>query len=210
MKILKKVYKKLNIFKKKQNLKDLPFFCNEYSELEKYKIGPFSYGRPQLLFENDFATLTIGNYCSIANGVKIFLGGNHRIDWVSTYPFNDTPKEFETAKHITGHPATKGDVNVGNDVWIGYNAIILSGVTIGDGAVVGAGSVVSKSIGAYEIWAGNPAKFVKKRFSDEEIASLLKIKWWNWTYDKVQLNIDQLCQDNIKLFINKNHEKENS
>ncbi|WP_344824120.1 CatB-related O-acetyltransferase [Rurimicrobium arvi] len=130
--------------------------------------------------------------------MKIFLGGNHRVDWVSTYPFPALPGFFPEAAEITGHPSTKGDVVIGNDVWIGYAAIILSGVTIGDGAVIGAGSVVSKNVGPYEIWAGNPAVCIKKRFPEEIIARLLTEKWWDKPDAAMRASIKTLCESPLK------------
>lgn len=106
----------------------------------------------RFFFENEESNLIIGKFCSIAGGVTIFLGGNHRLDWISTYPFNMLEEEFPEAKMIKGHPATKGDVKIGNDVWIGQNAVIMSGIIIGNGAVIAANSVVTKNIKDYEVW----------------------------------------------------------
>ena len=168
---------------------------------KKYKIGEYTYGIPTVLFENESANLTIGKFCSIAEGVTIFLGGNHRVDWISTYPFNIFKQNFPEAEHIKGHPSTKGDVEVGNDVWIGRNASILSGVKIGNGAVIASGAVVTKNIGPYEIWGGNPATFIKKRFDDKEITKLLEIKWWDWDIELIKKNIGLICNANIEEFI---------
>lgn len=180
------------------------FYSKDIFADKKHQIGDFTYGAPRILFENEDAILKIGKYCSIAEQVTIFLGGNHRTDWVTTYPFNRVPDPyFEDFKTLEGHPATKGNVEIGNDVWIGYKAIVLSGVKIGNGAVVAAGSVVTKNIGAYEIWAGNPAKFIKKRFTDDEIESLEKIKWWDWDQEIINTNINNLCSNSISQFIEK-------
>lgn len=119
----------------------------------------------------------IGNYCSISEDVLSFLGGNHRVDWVTTYPFNVLNNELF---NDIGQSATKGNVGKGNEVWIGFRTSILLGVKIADGAVIAACSVVTKDIGPYEIWGGNPAKFIKKRFPDNEIQRLLEIQGWNW------------------------------
>jgi len=121
--------------------------------------------------------LRIGSFCSLARKVTIFLGGDHRIDWVTTYPFMHFR---ESARHVEGHPRTKGDVVIGNDVWIGYGATILSGVRIGNGAVVGACSVVTRDVPAYGIVAGNPAKLLRHRFSEETIRLLEQLAWWDW------------------------------
>jgi len=177
------------------------FYTKDFYLDTNYEIGEFSYGHPHLLHWGEKANLQIGKFCSIAENVKIYLGGNHRIDWVTTYPFNMVNNQFPDAASITGHPATKGDVVIGNDVWIANDVSILSGVVIGNGAVIAAGAVVTKNIGDYEIWAGNPAKFVRKRFSDEHIDKLLKIRWWDWDTGKINIHIKLICSADIELFI---------
>lgn len=109
--------------------------------------------------------------------MTFLLGGEHRNDFVTTYPFNALLEDFN---FIKGHPHTKGDINVGNDVWIGSNVKILSGVNIGDGAIIGANSLVTKDIPPYAIAGGNPAKIIKYRFDNETNDKLLKIQWWNF------------------------------
>ncbi len=174
------------------------FYTRNYYKDRKFIIGDYTYGKPDVIFENENANLVIGKFCSIAEKVCIFLGGNHRTEWITTYPFSSIPKEeFESFRHITGHPTTKGDVVIGNDVWIGRGVTILSGVKIGDGAVISAESVVTKEVGSYEIWGGNPAKFIRKRFSAEEIAKLQEIQWWNWDIEKIKENIPLLMSENI-------------
>lgn len=176
------------------------FFTKDYFKNSKFVIGEYTYGKPDVKFNCDEANLYIGKFCSIADRVTIFLGGNHRTDWITTYPFNDLPKYFPGASHIKGHPATKGNVVIGNDVWIGYNSTIMSGINIAEGAVIAAQSVVTKNIGPYEIWGGNPAKFIRKRFSDETIEFLLDIKWWDWPLEKILENVEQLQSRNIEQF----------
>lgn len=113
----------------------------------------------------------------IREEVVFLLGGEHRADWITTYPFNAL---FGEGAHITGHPSSKGDIVVGNDVWIGYQSCILSGVTIGNGAIIGAKSVVTKDVPPYAIVAGNPAKFIRYRFPQETIDKLEHLAWWDW------------------------------
>ena len=170
---------------------------------ELFDIGDYTYGTPKVIHWDDSTHLHIGKFCSIADGVTILLGGNHRTDWVTTYPFNVLSEPFPNAKNIVGHPATKGDVWIGNDVWIGYGATILSGVHIGDGAVIGAGSVVSKNVDPYAIVVGNPGRMVKKRFDEKNIESLLEIGWWNWDISKINDESHNLCCSNVKEFIDR-------
>jgi len=150
---------------------------------DRFSVGRGTYGEPAVLSWGGPSTLRVGSFCSIAEGVVIFLGGgNHRHDWITTYPFSVFR---ESAKAIAGQMQTKGDVIIGNDVWIGASAVILSGVSIGDGAVIGAYAVVSKSVPAYTVAVGNPARPVRKRFTEEEIALLQQIAWWDWSDEKL-------------------------
>ena len=155
-------------------------------------VGDYTYGCPKVLHWNDKTILCIGKYCSISDDVTIILGGNHRPDWVTTYPFSALSNDWPEAENIEGHPATKGDIVIGNDVWIGYGATILSGVTIGDGAVVGAKAVVSKDVSPYAIVVGNPAQEVKKRFDEEMISVLLERRWWDWPEERVRSHMGAL------------------
>jgi acetyltransferase-like isoleucine patch superfamily enzyme len=167
---------------------------------DRYIIGDHTYGKPRVLSWGGRESLTVGRFCSISTGVTIFLGGEHRVDWVSTYPF---PLFWEDARSIAGHPSTKGDVVIGNDVWIGYGATILSGVQIRDGAVIGAFSLVTQDVPAYAIVAGNPAHIIKYRFDEETIKKLLKIQWWNWPDHVVNANVKLICSQSIDEFIRK-------
>jgi len=177
-------------------------------------IGEISYGIPTVYDVTKKHKLTIGNFCSIAENVLIFLDGNHRTDWVTTYPPNGfaLSHEIDTSS-VTGHPGSKGDVVIGNDVWIGYGVTILSGVTIGDGAVVAAQSVVVKDVPPYAIVGGNPAQFIKYRFSKEVIKKLLAIQWWNWENEKIKKNVFKLLSPEVDKFADefyKEVEKDNS
>ncbi len=167
-----------------------------------HSIGRYTYGEPRVIKWGNETKLKIGSFCSIASGVTIILGGNHRVDWITTYPFNVVFNDFN---HIKGHPSTKGDVIIGNDVWIAMNAFILSGVKIGDGSVIAANSVVCKDIPPYTIVAGNPAKEVKTRFDPTIIDKLMTIKWWDWDIEKIKKNVHLLMSDNIEDFIANNY-----
>ena len=164
-------------------------------------IGKYTYGTPNIHWENDNSKLTIGNFCSIAGNVNIYLGGNHRTDWVTTYPFGHINQDKFTDFNGVGHPSTKGDVIIGNDVWIASNVTIMSGVTIGDGAVIANNSHVVKDVEPYSMVGGNPAKLIKYRFTKEQIENLLEIKWWDWDDDKINKYTPLLCNNNIDDFI---------
>lgn len=165
----------------------------------EYPIGRGTYSPDlEVLRRKDGAVLKIGAFCSIAAGVKIILGGEHRIDWVTTYPFNVL---WDMGKNIKGHPKTKGDVVIGNDVWIGNDAVILSGVKIEDGAVIGARAAVSVDIPPYSIAVGNPVRIVKKRFDEDTIQRLLKIKWWEWNDDRIGKMLPMLLNNDIESFL---------
>lgn len=163
-----------------------------------YEIGRGSYGPITVKTFGPGEQLKIGNYCSFAQDVHILLGGNHRLDWVTTFPFSALHSEYRT---FEGHPATKGAVIIGHDVWVGHGATILSGVEIGTGAVVGAGSVVTGNIPPYAIAVGNPARVVGYRFDGKTIASLLKIAWWNWSEAEVDRAMPMLLSNDIQSFI---------
>lgn len=163
-----------------------------------YNIGRWTYGTPEVLAWDDKTQLTIGKYCSIAAGVTIILGGEHRSDWIATYPFSEF---FEEGKLIEGHPASKGDIVIGNDVWIGQNATILSGVNIGSGAIIGAEAVVAKDVAAYTIVAGNPARNMRARFDDETISALLSACWWDLPHEQLLKLIPMLQSSDVKSFL---------
>lgn len=160
-------------------------------------IGEYTYGKPRIMTWGEESRLKIGRFCSIAEGVTIFLSGNHRTDWVTTYPFPVFGEDWPEATGIKGHPASKGDVVIGNDVWIAYGATILSGVTIGDGAAIAARAVVTKDVAPYAIVAGNPAVEIKKRFDPDTIDLLLEVKWWDWPVEKIKANMHILCSGDI-------------
>lgn len=164
----------------------------------RYKFGRGTYGGLTVRSWGEGAMLNVGNYTSIADGVKIFLGGEHRSDWVTTFPFSVL---WDSARHLSGHPKTKGDVSIGNDVWIGSEALISSGVYIGDGAVVGARAVVTHDVAPYSIVAGNPARLVRFRFDEEIIERLLALKWWNWEEAVLENAMPDLLSDNIVSFL---------
>lgn len=141
-------------------------------------VGDFTYGKP-IIYQWDGTTkLKIGKFCSIGGNVQILLGGEHHHEWITTYPF-DVLLDGMTAK-------SKGDVEIGNDVWIGDDAMILSGVRIGDGAVIGAKALVTKDVQAYEIVGGVPAEHIRWRFGMmREAVRVWRLEWWNWPTEKI-------------------------
>jgi acetyltransferase-like isoleucine patch superfamily enzyme len=173
-------------------------FTRENPAYSAYDVGEWTYGAPTVLSWGEGAKLQIGKYCSIAGGVTILLGGEHRTDWITTYPFN---KLWVEASNISGHPKTRGDVIIANDVWIGRDALIVSGVHIGSGAVIGARSVVTKNVAPYTIVAGNPAKMIRARFTPEQRDALLSIAWWDWPETRIKEAIPVLLSGNVDEFI---------
>jgi virginiamycin A acetyltransferase len=141
--------------------------------------------------------LIIGKFCMIASDVKFIMNGaNHLTDALTTYPFAIFGHGWEDAMEGKKYPQ-KGDLLIGNDVWIGHNATIMAGVTIGDGAIIATNSTVVKDVAPYAIVGGNPANEIKKRFSDETIAELLALKWWNWPIEKITRNVKALTGNRL-------------
>ncbi len=163
-----------------------------------YAIGRGSYGLLEVSDYGEGATLRMGAWCSTAQGSRVLLGGGHRTDWVTTYPFTDIEPALA---HIPGHPVSRGDVVIGNDVWIGSDAMILSGVTIGDGAVVMARALVTRDVAPYAIVGGVPARETGKRFDDATIARLLALRWWDWPQDRILAAGPYLLSDDIGRFL---------
>jgi acetyltransferase-like isoleucine patch superfamily enzyme len=151
--------------------------------------GKHSYGMEHLSIYDfdDGHRLRIGSFNSIAPGQVVFLGGNHRVDWATTYPFGHLHLDRfpQGVVHGSGHPVSKGDVVIENDVWIGYGCTVLSGVRIGSGSVVAAKSVVTRDVPPYAIVAGNPAKVVRYRFSEQIIRLLCDLRWWDLDDDQI-------------------------
>ncbi len=166
---------------------------------ELIEKGIWSYGHPTVYSWGEGAHLIIGRYCSIADDVHVLLGGNHRTDWVTTFPFSELWHDH--ARYLNGHPSSNGDVIIGNDVWIGRSAMILSGVKIGDGAVIGARAVVTKDVPPYAIVGGNPARLIRYRFDEETIRKLLEIQWWFWPEEKIARALPLMLSDKIQDFI---------
>lgn len=167
-------------------------------------IDKFTYGIPNVFFGREGKTeLYIGKFCSIPHRRMTFmLGGEHNLSYITTFPLNMEFSQLRGVKNET----SKGDIKVGNDVWFGINSTVLSGVTIGDGAVIGYGALVTKDVPAYAIVGGVPAKIIRYRFSEEQIDALLKIKWWEWSENKLINSLPLIASEEIDEFIENNIE----
>lgn len=157
-------------------------------------VGRFTYGYQKISVRQwgEGAALHIGSFCSISTAVTVFLGGNHRTDWISTYPFGHI-YENELGPPVQGHPTTRGDVRIGHDVWIAHGVTIMSGVTVGDGAVLGTNATVTRDVQPYEIVGGNPAQHVRFRFPEEIRALLAELRWWELPLEQIRQVRDELC-----------------
>ncbi len=134
--------------------------------------------------------LLIGKFCALARGVKFIMNGaNHKLSGFSTYPFQIFGNGWEAVTPALDELPNKGDTRIGHDVWIGYDSLIMPGVQIGHGAIVSSRSVVIRDVAPYTVVGGNPAQPLKQRFSDEVIARLLQIAWWDWPVEKISRNL---------------------
>lgn len=166
-----------------------------------YEVGEYSYGWPIVRAWGGKSKLTIGSYCSFADQVQIFMGGNHRNDFVTTYPFADFSELWPEAAGLSSSLTSNGAVTIGSDVWVGSGALLLSGVTIGHGAVIGARAVVSKDIPPYAIAVGNPVRIARYRFDEDTIKRLLASAWWEFPKEKIAPLIPLLIQNNPDAFL---------
>ena len=162
-----------------------------------FSIGAYSYGKPKVRFPESGRALTIGRYCSIADKVEILLGGDHRLDWITTYPFAAMDGLWPDAQAPEDYHHSRGDVTIGHDVWLGSGCMILSGVTIGHGAVVAARAVVTRDVPPYAVVAGNPAKLVRRRFDEATASALLEAAWWDLPHAAVTRLVPLLSSGRI-------------
>ena len=199
----------------KDHLKSKYIIVGDYSYYSGYYHGHTFENCVMYLDEMDNDTsedaidrLIIGKFCSIATGVKFMMGGTqgHDYELIASYPLDFLDDEFDGYKKISPKAhSLKGDTVIGNDVWFGVESMIMPGIKIADGAVVGARSLVTKNIGAYEIWGGNPAKLIKKRFYESDIERLLQIRWWDWSLEKIKDNLDLIRSKNVGVLWSKFH-----
>lgn len=200
----KKIYPRSNDFAivylknviKRQNIAvgDFTIYNDFYNDPRDFEKNNVLYHYP---VNND--RLIIGKFCSIACGAKFIMNcANHTLSSLSTYTFPIFGEEWDETLQVKAAWDNKGDIIIGNDVWIGYEAVIMSGVHIGDGAIIATRAVVTKDVPAYTIVGGVPAKPIKKRFSDETIAELVSLQWWNWPYEKILVNLKLLQAGKIE------------
>ena len=157
---------------------------------------------------SDEYEIHVGKYCSIGRDCNFFLHANHRPDWITTSSqlWGPVTPEIASMHMDMGHPSCKGNIEIGNDVWIGANSTIMSGVKIGHGAIVAAGALVTKDVEPYSVVGGNSAKHLKYRFTEQQIKDLLDIAWWDWEENKIKEEAMILWSQDINFFIEK-HKK---
>ncbi|AND65463.1 chloramphenicol acetyltransferase [Flavobacterium covae] len=166
-------------------------YYDDFEDVENFKKN--------VKYHFDFTgdKLIIGKFCMIASGVKFIMNGaNHLTEAISAYPFAIFGQDWQDAMEGKSYP-TKGDTLIGNDVWIGHNATIMAGVTIGDGAIIATNATVTKDVAPYTIVGGNPAQVIRKRFSDEVIELLLEKQWWHWDIEKITQNVQLLTSNDF-------------
>lgn len=177
----------------------------EYTIYNDFVHDPRQFEKNNVLYQYPINgdSLRIGKFCSIACGAKfLFASANHTQASVSTYPFPIFFEEWDLdIGDVTSAWDHKGDIVIGNDVWIGYEAVVMAGVTIGDGAIIGARAVVTKDVPPYTIVGGVPARKIRRRFSDNVIARLLELKWWDWPAEQIQRNIKNIQAGRLDLLL---------
>ncbi|HEY9810409.1 MAG TPA: CatB-related O-acetyltransferase [Halomicronema sp.] len=184
----------------KNFLKSPNIIVGDYSYYDD-PIDPENFEK-NVLYNYGPEKLIIGKFCALATNVKFIMNGaNHKLDGISTYPFPVFGQGWETAMDKLMSLPGRGDTVIGNDVWIGYESVIMPGVSIGDGAIIAAKSVVVNDVPAYTVFGGNPARKIKQRFSDLEIETLLQIRWWDWEIEKITRNIPIIMEGNIQALI---------
>lgn len=173
-------------------------FVGDYTYFDDRRYGPEKFEEYNVLYNYDFSKvkLVFGKFCAIAAETRFIMTGDHKLDAISTYPFPIFGHGWENAFNVSDLPV-KGNIIVGNDVWFGYDSLVMNGVTIGHGAIIAAGAVVVKDVPSYSIVAGNPARVVKMRFDDQTIERLLQIAWWDWDIQKINKHLRVLCHLDI-------------
>lgn len=180
-----------------------PTMLRERFPPDRYPLvdfGEHTYGDVFVAAWDQSTRLRVGKYCSFAFGCKVLLGGEHRVDWATTFPFSDRP-EWPEGAGFKGHPATRGDVVIGNDVWLAAEATVLSGSTIGSGAVVCAQTLVTGFVAPYAVVGGNPMRLLRWRFPPELCERLLQIAWWDWPRERAVNALPLMLADKVENFV---------
>lgn len=192
-------------------IKDPLIEVGDYTIYSDFVADPLLFEKNNVLYHYPIhrEKLIIGKFCSIACGTKfLFNCANHSLKSLSTYTFPLFYEEWELEKsNITTAWDNKGDIVIGNDVWIGYEAVIMAGVHIGDGAIIAARAVVTKDVPPYTIVGGTPAKEIRKRFDAEVIQQLLLLKWWNWSTDKIRKCLPYIMEGKMNELLTRNEER---
>lgn len=192
-------------------IKDPQIEVGDYTIYNDFVADPLQFEKNNVLYHYPIhrEKLIIGKFCSIACGTKfLFNCANHTLKSLSTYTFPLFYEEWELEKaNITTAWDNKGDIVIGNDVWIGYEAVIMAGVHIGDGAIIAARAVVTKDVPPYTIVGGTPAKEIRRRFDAEEIQQLLILKWWDWSTDKIRQCLPYIAEGKMNELLTKNKER---
>lgn len=201
----KKIYPRSNDFETvylKSSITNPNIIVGDYTIYNDFISDPTHFEKNNVLYHYpiNHDRLIIGKFCSIACGAKfIFTSANHTLESLSTYTF---PLFFEEwgldKKDVASAWENKGDIVIGNDVWIGYESVVLSGVHIGDGAIIGARAVITKDVPPYSIVGGVPAKEIRKRFDDTTISKLLKIRWWDWPYETIKQSLPFIMNGDLE------------
>ncbi len=189
----------------KNTITNPAIIVGEYTMYNDFVNDPAQFERNNVLYHYpvNHDRLMIGKFCSIACGAKfLFNSANHSLSSLSTYPFPIFYEEWGLdRKNVAEAWGNKGDIVIGNDVWIGYEAVILAGVTVGDGAAIGARAMVTKDVPPYTIVGGVPAKPIRKRFSEETISEMLALKWWDWPKERIARNIPAIQSGRLDLLV---------
>ena len=181
----------------KNFIKSSNIIVGDYSYYDD-PIDPENFEK-NVLYNYGSDKLIIGKFCAVATNVKFIMNGaNHKLDGISTYPFPIFGNGWETAMNLLVELPSKGDIIIGNGVWIGHESLIMPGVKIGDGAIIAAKSVVVKDVPPYTVVGGNPAHSIRQRFSDAEVAQLLEIRWWDWKIDKISRHVNLIMNSDIQ------------
>ena len=185
----------------KNVITDPSITVGDYTMYNDFVNDPVGFERNNVLYHYPINRdrLIIGKFCSIACGAKfLFNSANHTLSSLSTYPFPLFFEEWGLEKrNVAASWDNKGDIVIGNDVWIGYEAVIMAGVTIGDGAIIGARAVVTKDVPPYTVAGGIPAKPIKKRYPEETIAALSELKWWDWPEERIAQNLHAIQAEKL-------------